>query len=193
MTLEAVKFIELFNGVLFWFAAFTLAWNVYFVVFNRGIPNIRSAPAIRKKIIEQLKEDKKRRGRKTYTVVDLGSGNGLFTREIASMMPRAHVIGLEVSPQQYAWATMMKQREKLDNLEYKKVDFFKYDTWEADAVVLFQLDTHRIGQKLHHDLKKDTLVISNKFPLGDGWKHDRLLEVKTFYPFQKKVYVYHAP
>ena len=99
-----------FNHFLFWFAIFTLVWNVYFVVFNRGIPNIRTAPAIRKKIIRMLKEDRAKRGGGNYVIYDIGSGNGLFTREIARAMPDAKVIGIEISPQQYRWAMMMKRR-----------------------------------------------------------------------------------
>lgn len=184
--------LENFNQILFWLAIFTLAWNVYFIIFNRGIPNIRTAPALRRKMIELLREDSRSKHSKgPYTVIDLGSGNGLLTREIARAMPEARVIGLEISRQQHAWAVMMKRREKLANLEYKRADFFKYDLSRMTAVVLFQLATDSVARKLSQDLKPGTLVISNKFPLGYGWKHERLLHVKTWNPFQKKLYVYY--
>jgi SAM-dependent methyltransferase len=179
------------NVAILAIAVIALLWNVYFLAFNRGIPNIRTAPAIRRRMIELLKEDCRRRGKKNYTILDLGSGNGLLTRDIARALPEARVIGLEISSQQLAWAKMMKRRQKIRNLEYKKGDFFKYDMTKADAIVLFQLGTHHIGEKLNKDLKKGTLVISNKFPLGDGWKHDVLMKVETWYPFQKKLYIYH--
>jgi SAM-dependent methyltransferase len=179
-----------FNQVLFWLAVFVLGWNAYFMIFNRGIPNIRTAPAIRKKIIEILKEDCNKCGKPDYTIFDIGSGNGLFTREIAKALPQAKVIGLEISRQQYTWAMMMKRRQDIKNLEYHRVNFYDYDMSPADAVTLFFLETDRVAKKLRKDLKPGTLVTSNKFPLGDGWKYEELLRVKTWYPFQKKLYIY---
>jgi SAM-dependent methyltransferase len=178
----------------FWFLAFMLVWQAYNLIFNRGVPNIRTAPAIRKKFIELLKADCAARGKKPYTIIDLGSGNGLLTREIAQAMPDARVIGIEISAPQAAWATAMKDKEKLGNLTYEKADFLARDLSEADAVVFYLVATlmDGIGKKLHADLKPGTLVISNRFRLGDGWQPEQTVTVKTLYPHQKRVNVYRA-
>lgn len=178
------------NTFLFWTGVFFLSWYAYIIAFNRGVPNIRTAPAIRKKIIELMKRDAAARGVKNYTIVDVGSGNGLFTREMARSLPNARVIGVEVSRQQLFWANRMKAACGLDNLEYKKADIFAYDLSQADAVSMFFYQMHKMGEKLHRELKPGTLVASVKFRLGAGWEPVEELDVKTLYPFQKKLYIY---
>lgn len=187
------QFIESLNHVIFWLAVLLLAWNAYFLVVNKGVPNIRTAPAIRKKVIDILKKDSEKRGKKTYTVIDLGSGNGLITREVARALPQAQVIGIETSPTAFAWSVKMRDILKIKNLEYKKTDFFTYDMSGVDAVIMFQ-GVHfmeKIGRKLHENLKKGTLITSNKFALGDGWNPHDTMNVRTLYPFQKKLYIYY--
>ena len=186
--------INIIYHVSFWFLLLMLAWQAYNLIFNRGVPNIRTAPAVRKKIIELLKADFTARGKKPYTIIDLGSGNGLLTREIAAAMRDVRVIGIEISAPQVAWSLRQKQKLKLDNLDYEKADFLRRDLSEADAVVFYLVSTlmESVGKKLHKDLKPGTLVISNRFRLGDGWVPNEVVEVKTFYPHQKKVNVYRA-
>ncbi len=194
MNFHLQLFIEHLNHVLFWVAALLLIWNVYMLVFNKGVPNIRTAPGVRRKIIEVLKKDAAAKGKHTYTIIDLGSGNGLLTREIAKALPHAKVIGLEVSPSALKWSEKLRDRAGLKNLEYKKADFFEYDMSKADAVVLF-LNIYmmeRIGKKLHQNTRKGTLITSNRFALGDGWQPAEVLEARTLYPFQKKVHIYYS-
>ncbi|MDE1153215.1 MAG: class I SAM-dependent methyltransferase [Micavibrio sp.] len=181
------------NMAIFWLAVWLLLWNLYIVVFNRGVPNIRTAPAIRKKIIQLLKEDAKRHTAAPYKVIDIGSGNGQFTREIARALPHARVTGIEISRQSYWWSMCIKRLFRLHNLDYKRVDFFTYDVSDVDAVVMFFYRLHRVAQKLRRELKPGTLVTSNKFKLGDGWVPHDVIDVKTLYPFQKKLYVYYKP
>lgn len=176
----------------FWFLLLMLAWQAYNLIFNRGVPNIRTAPAVRRKIIEILKQDYAARGKKPYTIFDLGSGNGLFTREIAAALPEARVIGIEISAPQYAWSVKQKDKYKISNLAYEKADFLVRDLSEADAVVFYLVSTlmESLGKKLHQDLKPGALVTSNRFRLGDGWVPAEIIDVKTLYPHQKKVNVY---
>ena len=176
----------------FSFLLIMLIWQAYNLIFNRGVPNIRTAPAVRKKIVEILKQDFDASGRKPYTIFDLGSGNGLLTREIAAALPEARVIGIEISGPQYSWS--MKQKEKLGlaNLTYEKADFLKRDLSEADAVVFYLVSTlmESLGKKLHRDLKPGALIVSNRFRLGDDWQPQEVMEVRTLYPHQKKVNTY---
>lgn len=189
---ELVAF-EMFLDCLFVVTLFLLLWNVNILVFNRGIPNIRTAPAIRKKIIALLQEHEAARADRSqpYIVYDLGSGNGLFARQIARAMPQATVIGVEISGPSYDWSMMMKKQMKIDNLDYKHADVFTHDIRDASAVVLFFYQLDKLGKKLHDELKPGTLVTSNKFRLGDGWSPVQSLKVFTLYPFQKRLFVYY--
>jgi SAM-dependent methyltransferase len=185
--------IELFLDVLFVVTLALLLWNVNILVFNRGIPNIRTAPAIRKKIISLLQEHEAARADRTqpYIIYDLGSGNGLFARQIARAMPQATVIGVEISGPSYDWSMLMKKQLKIGNLDYKHADVFTHDIRDASAVVLFFYQLDKLGKKLHDELKPGTLVTSNKFRLGDGWQPAQSLKVWTLYPFQKRLFVYY--
>lgn len=193
MTLNAAHLWHEVNLGIFWLAVWLLLWNLHIVVMNRGVPNIPTAPAIRKKIIALLREDQKRYPGKTYKVIDIGSGNGAFTREIARALPEAQVTGIEVSPQSYWVSMQLKRLFRLTNLEYQRVDFFTYDISDVDAVVMFFYRLHRVAQKLRRELKPGTFVASNKFKLGDAWVPAEVIEVKTLDPFQKKLFVYYSP
>ncbi|MDF3024013.1 MAG: hypothetical protein K0R10_1374 [Alphaproteobacteria bacterium] len=185
--------IEIFLDVLFVVTLVLLLWNVNILVFNRGIPNIRTAPAIRKKIISLLQEHEAARADRTqpYIIYDLGSGNGLFARQIARAMPQAKVVGVEISGPSYEWSMMMKKQLKIDNLDYKNADVFTHDIRDASAVVLFFYQLDKLGKKLHEELKPGTLITSNKFRLGDGWVPAQSLKVWTLYPFQKRLFIYY--
>src|SRR3954467_692381 len=111
------------NDVLFWILLFVMAWLAYILAFHGGVPNIGTAPAIQKKAANILKDHATKRGG-DFTIVDMGSGEGGFTRLIARNVPFAHVIGLEMSPQSYQLAQLGKRLKKIGNIEYKLGDMF---------------------------------------------------------------------
>ena len=45
------------NSILAPLLLFMLIWQAYILIFNKGVPNIRTAPAIRRKIIEILQKE----------------------------------------------------------------------------------------------------------------------------------------
>jgi len=181
------------DNVLRWIFLFLLSWDAYALIFNKGIPNIRTAPAIRKRIIQLLKTEITDHKEPTpYTIIDMGSGNGKFTREIARAFPDARVIGLEISKPALAWSRRLQKLWGIKNLDYISQDFFTYDLGHADAVVMYltiyQMES--MGKKLHAELKPGTFVTSNRFRLGDGWEPEESITVKTLYPHQKTFHVY---
>ncbi|MGQ0527170.1 MAG: class I SAM-dependent methyltransferase [Alphaproteobacteria bacterium] len=125
-------------------------------------------------------------------MIDLGSGNGLFTREIARALPEAKVVGIEISAKSYTWSRMLKNFYRLENLDYKKSDFFSFDLSGTDAVVFYLTlyEIGRIGKKLRQELKPGAIAISNRFALKAGWEPAESSEVKTLYPLQKTFYLY---
>jgi SAM-dependent methyltransferase len=182
------------NVSIFYLAVVLLCWNLSILIFNRAVPNIPTAPAIRRAVIALLKEDMARQQEKRpYTIIDIGAGNGQFTREIAAALPDARVIGLEISWFAYRWSLAMKRRHKLENLEYRHVDFFTYDMKDASAVVMFFFGLERTARKLRQELEPGTLVTSTSFRLLDGWQPAKEIDIKSLHPFQKKLYVYYSP
>lgn len=176
------------NDILFWVCAFVLCWQAYILLFNRGIPNIRTAPAIRKEMIRILKEAGARR------VYDLGSGGGALSRAIAMALPEARVTGLEISNTACRGAGRKAKRQGLSNLDYVQADFLKYDLSGADAIVMFLIDTMMppLREKLRKELKPGAIILSNKFPLGGDWVPQEVIAVKTYYLNQKMLYLYRA-
>ncbi len=183
---------EVIELILFWTAVCLISVDAYFIFFHGGVPNIRTAPAIRAHIINLLKQDYAAHGHAGYTVVDVGSGNGLFTREIAKALPQAKVVGIEIAPQSVYWANLFKRKQHLTNLEYVRQDFFKYDFAKSDAVVMFLIPAvlGALGRKLLAEAKPGALITSNKFKLGGDWPAPQEAQIPTRYLHQGKLYIY---
>jgi SAM-dependent methyltransferase len=183
---------HLVETVTFWIAVILLTLSTYNFFFHGGMPNIRTAPAIRKKIIELLKADFEARKIPGYTVVDLGSGNGLFTREIARALPEAKVIGVEINKLSLAWSNAMRRRHKLENLDYKCMDLRDYDFTHTQAVVMFLLPV--FGEILSRNLMEQaapgTLIAANKYGLVGDWKPAETIKINTLDPLQGHLYIF---
>jgi len=187
---------EIIENILFYLARYVLLWNAYFLLVNKGIPNIKTAPAIRLEVIRRLKQEMatKNKTNVPFTIIDPGCGNGNFTRQIARALPDARVIGIEISKLAYWKCCLMKRFTCLSNLEYRNEDFRQSEILkEADAVCMFLLGTlmKSIRETLESNLKEGTFVSSNKFPVGGDWEPDEVIDVKTLYPHQKTLYLYH--
>ena len=140
-------------------------------------------------------EDFKTRGLAHYAIVDVGSGNGRFSREIAKALPGAQVLGLETAPHCVWWSRGMAKLQKLSNLQYWRGDFMKYDFAKADGMVMYlsAYVASEIGKKLTAQVRPGTLIISNNYRLWNGWEPIEILEIQTVYPQQKHVYIYRKP
>jgi precorrin-6B methylase 2 len=169
-----------------------LMLDIYNLVFHGNVPNIRTAPAIRKEIIGILKTDYESKKTSPYIILDLGSGSGLFTREIAAAIPQARIIGIEKAWHSVLWSRTAKRRAHLANLSYRKTSFLAFDITQADAIVMYLVPSlmDTLGKKLHGEAREGTLIISNKFRLGNGWTPIKTIRVKTFYPHQAELHIY---
>ncbi len=185
-------FVFFVNNILFWICWGSLGLMAFNILFHKSVPNIRTAPAIREKVIDLLKQDYAKRKLDSYTVIDLGSGNGLFTREIARAMPQAKVIGIEITWHTYMWSRCLKYLSKMNNLEYRNMNFLDFDFSQADAVVVYQMPhfMEGIGRKLKQEAKPGTFIASNKFKLGHGWVPEETLRVNTLYLHQRYLHLY---
>jgi predicted O-methyltransferase YrrM len=183
--------IEQMSSVIFWLACAAWLLYAYYVLFHGGVPNIHTAPAIRAEVIRRLRDDMAARGQ-PYKVVDLGSANGLLTRDIAAALPEATVTGLELNRLAVWISNRHKKRLGLNNLAYHQQDFFKADLGQYQAIVMFLIPSllTTMGHKLLAEAPAGTLIICNKFPLGGGWTPDETLQIKTLYLHQGKLFVY---
>ena len=192
------------NFILLVIFLYLMVWNAWFLLVNKGAPNIKTAPAIRKKILELLDKDMAEkstiidaggeRDETPYTIIDPGCGNGNQAVEIAKAFPKARVIGLEVSPVAMLRCKLNKKLAGVGNVEFIKTDMFDYDYAQADAIIMFQHTyfMERMGQAFKDKARPGTLITSNKFPLGAGWEPVEVLDIDTLMPHQKTLHVYHA-
>ena len=183
---------EAINDILFWIFLWLLIWQAYILLFNKGIPDIKTAPVIRKEIIRRLQQDFETRKDHPYTVIDLGAGTGSLTRDIAKSLPEAKVIGLEVDGFSYVLAQFFLKLSGLKNVHYKHLNFEDYDLSAASAVTLYLSTekTRALTTKFDQELKAKTFIASNSFPLNEPWVPIDQPEFKTLYPHQKTLYLY---
>ncbi len=184
--------LDLFNDILFWIFLYLLLWQAYILLFNRGVPNIKTPQSIRLKIIERLKNEQ---GPKTsFNIVDLGAANGTFSRLIARAMPQAKIHAIEISPLAHIRGTLITKFKNIPNLEHVRKDFNEYDFSNTDAVVLYlTADTAPLaGKLLREKLPKGALIISNRFQLWGDWKPIETVQVKTILPHEGTFFTYRA-
>lgn len=183
---------EWIENILFYTALYVLLWNAYFLTVNKGIPNIRTAPAVRKKMAEIITEEMSSKGKETYTIIDMGAGNGDLTRFLARTLPHAKVIGIEIDKIAFWKCCFYKRFGQYKNLEYWNKNFHDADIRQADVITMFLLGTlmTSIRATLEQKLNEGTLVISNKFPIGGTWEPKNVIDIQTLYLHQKSLYVY---
>ena len=187
MNPEAINLLSLLFILLF--LAIYATYEYY--EYKTGVATFPTMPAIRRKTIEILRQDAVScPAAKPYTVLDLGSGSGQMTWQIARALPNAHVTGVELAYVPWLRSVLRQRLFGPANLDYKRVDFWLYDCSAADAVVTYLPGKimEQVGEKLHKELKPDTLVVANTFPLRAGWEPKETLTLRA--PFKTRVFVY---
>lgn len=170
--------------------AYEFTWN------RANIPTVSTGFLQRRKIVELVQTDYAARQKEGYTILDLGSGRGELTRDLARAFPAAQIVGIEFARLAHLQALFWRTVCRLHNVTYLQQDLFTYDCSQADAVVMFlgRL-TMQAGEKLRRELRPGTLVISHDFMLSrpddaTGWQP---VDTVTLYmPFKATLYVYRA-
>lgn len=142
-----------------------------------GVPTLTSFRPARRKIIEFLKTLPIQPG-KRLRIVDLGSGTGLLTWQIARALPQAEVVGIEISFFPWLFALMRKKVCGQRNLEYVRTDFWAYDSSNDDVIITYLTNNvvERLGRKLREELKPGAIILANDTPMGGDWVSERQIE-----------------
>lgn len=189
-----MTWLDILNTILFWAFLYVYLWNAYIFFFNKGVPNIKTAPAIRNKVIEIFSKDQQERGINPYKVADLGCGNGNFAIQMAKNIPNSHITGYEIAKLAFWRCNLLQKRTKTKNITFIQQSFLEADLSQFDALMIYQMDTimPELREKLSQELKPGTVIICNKFYLGGDWEPTEIINVKTRMPHQKTIYVYYA-
>lgn len=183
---------DLINQILHWICLYILLWYAYILLVNKGTPNITTAPPIRQKIIEILSAESAKHDAKSFKIVDMGSGNGGFARQMAKTVPNSKVVGLEIDFIAHWKALLYKKLGGIKNAAFLKQSFHDYDLSDADAITMFHLGSSmpELREKFAKELKPGTVICANRFPLGGDYEPSEFIEVPTLAPNQKELYIY---
>lgn len=96
-------------------------------------------------------------------VLDLGCGDGVLTSQIASLLPRGYVLGIDASQGMIRTA----QEHKVDNLEFQQMDIDAmsfvdaFDVVFSNAALHWVKDHKRLWQNVYMALRPDGIVHFN--------------------------------
>lgn len=162
-----------------------------FYAFKTGVPTVTSFPSVRRKMIALLREESARHANekrpRPFTILDLGSGTGKLTLEIGRALPKARIVGVELSIVPFYLSCLRRFLWRIPNVAYRREDFWKYDLSAIDAVTVYMNGNirSRMAEKLK-ELPAGVLVISNETHLP-GWTPIEIFSVGLF---KVKVVVY---
>jgi hypothetical protein len=119
-----------------------------------------------KVVLEILKEVK---FRKNSLFVELGSGDA---RMIRTAVKKYHLKGLAVDVNGLInlWGKILSKFDKTNNeIVFKTENIFNVDLTKADYLYLFLMPDllKKLIPKFDRELKKNTIIISHGFPLGE--------------------------
>lgn len=120
------------------------------------------------------------------TVMDLGSGWGTLLVPLAKKFPNHKFIGVECGFLPYQISVWRSR--KLKNLVFLRYDFFKTDISKADLIFVFLLNSTmaKLTAKIKTEMKRESLVIANRFPMKDTQPHKEVNLGSKYYTY----YVY---
>ncbi len=151
---------------------FALFLSCEYYTWKTGVPTVASFPSARRQIIEILQKDFAAHTGGAYNIIDLGSGSGELCWHIARALPRARVIGVELSFVPWLRAVINQRLLGPRNLEYRRADFWSYDCSHADVIVTYLTENiiERVGEKLRRELKPGAMIAANDTPLRGDWR-----------------------
>lgn len=181
-------------GVLiFWFCAvcvvFTLSIiGIYFFISSKGFqtaPPVPSSGRVKQALLNDISQ--KLQNCSAKTVVDLGSGWGTLLIPLAQKFPQHHFIGIEKAF--FPYIISLCRTYRLKNIHFCRQDLFLYNISEADIVIVFLMELlmPRITDKCQAEMKKDSLLYSNRFPLTNMSPTDKIIihsDYETIYKYR---------
>lgn len=178
--------------VFFVIVAFIAIWLSYeYYEQKTKVSVFPSMPGVRNAIVSILQKDISARDlNENYTVLDLGSGSGQLTWQIARSFPHVQVVGIELSYIPWLRSVLRQKIFGPENLSYLRKDFWNYDISKFQAIVTYLPGRimEKVGEKLRQELQTGTIVVANTFPLKAGWTPLTIEELHA--PFKTNLYIY---
>lgn len=187
-----ILFIALFLGFA---AAIFLIYQFYsFIRCGCGKygPFVSSYGKLKQDVLNEARSVLKK-SKKTLKVTDLGCGSGALLLPLAKEFPQHEFIGLEWDIIPLIMGKIKARLAKLNNVKFVKDNYMTASHADMDVIMCYVLKVtgEPLGKKLAAEIKENSVVISEMFPLG------YLQEVKQIQSslagIPEKVYVYQKP
>ncbi|MDX1950372.1 MAG: class I SAM-dependent methyltransferase [Rickettsiales bacterium] len=124
---------------------------------------------------------------KEFVFYDLGCGYGNFISGFAKAFPKAKIIGVDILYFPYFFSKFRFRKNK--NITIIKDDLYNQNISKADAVFCFYCGAvKKLSDKLHSELPKNCLILSNNFELESLNLIDTI-KIKDVFTF-RKIFVY---
>lgn len=153
--------------------------------FMHSSPAVPSHGKVKKAIIEEAASILEA-NISQQTVMDLGSGWGTLLLPLAKKFPNHKFVGIECGFLPY-WISVWRSH-KLKNLVFLRQDFFETDISKADLIFVFLLNSTmaKLTSKIKNEMKSESLVIANRFPMKDTEPYKEVSLGSKYYTY----YVY---
>ena len=166
-------------AILLLSASFLIAAGLVFAARNR-VPYVVTPPGALDEIVRALDVSA---GTK---VVDLGCGDGRVLAAVHRSEPAAITIGVENNPVIRMYARMRVPQAKIGAQDIAAVDLSDID---RIYTYLGPDDMRRLENKLVHELRAGTRLVTMQFPLEDR-KPDKTLRLAQGRPHAATLYIY---
>lgn len=157
---------------------------IFFFIFNflgdfLGAPYVATSSKIVNRILKEAELKKKSK------FIELGSGDGRITR-LAVKNYKVCGVGVEVNLLLNWYSRLISKLQKIENIKFKRGDFFKINLKGADVIFIFLLprSIKKLTPKFENELNAGTMVISHGFKI-EGWnkKLKKTIKGKQFPTF----------
>ncbi|MGZ4998656.1 MAG: hypothetical protein ACXV7F_00035 [Methylomonas sp.] len=121
---------------------------------------------------------------------DIGAGIGTIVEPLAQKLPELRIDALERAP--LPWLFAFWRCRKLPNVQVRYASLWTSNLGEYDVVFAFlsPMVMERIGEKVLHDMREDSLFVSSSFPIP-GWLSEAILEIDDRQ--KTRLYCYRIP
>jgi trans-aconitate methyltransferase len=181
------QYLELVGALTIIAVSSFLLLTIAITYIRTGVPTLASARAAQIQVADFL------RTQGVTRIYELGSGKGDFVFRLARLVPRAHVLGMELSYVPYLVSQVRRLwNPACERVNFRLVNFHRVDLRPADAVVFYLMPgpNAKLKPKLERELRPSTIVATVSFTMP-GWKPEKTLIAPNF--SKTRSYIYRMP
>lgn len=177
---------DIFVAALGLFVILVVAFNEFYQQ-KLGVSPMPTMPRVRRRMIGLIPDNIK--DHSGTQILEIGSGWGKLSREMARAYPNSAVVAFERSLFPYLFSRLYLFFSRIKNLTIMRRDFMAHDFSDTDIVLCYLSNPHMaaLEPKLDTEMAKGSHVISSTFYMPNR-EADHIETVKGLY--DTKIYCY---